>query len=586
MSAMQNHHRTIEIDHKRADERERTAPAVVSTEFPVERSGYREILSHSPGSVDLSRAPLPLVEGHDATRVNVGLVENLHLDGSKLRGTVRLGTSQRARELWSDIREGIVRNLSIGYRWLTYREDDGDVIVTRWQPYEVSLVGAPADPNSGLYRGINMNTDTTTNPEIHLSRRERRAMAQEQDDAASLVDSIRSFEDYVISRRPALTDKVRSIADDHINFGRDFESFRSAVWKELQAYDREHPVSATPSPDFSGAKREYSLINAVRALTDPRYSGAGFELEVSQELSRQSGRRSQGILVPLAMIGQRTIVTPSNSYLIPQQHMAGQFIDVLRARSVVLGMGVRQLGGLQGDVSIPRKTASSTAYWIGEEQSLTESAPTFGSINMAPHTIGGLVTISHRMMLQSSPDIEMLVRNDLADTIAQALDVAAINGDGAGNAPLGLLHSGINSDTYTTSPDWSDLVDMEGDIAANSADAPNMKYLTTPAIATALKVKSKDTGSGLFVWESSTGNSQPGEGRVNGWPAYYSANVPTGYVLFGDWSQLVFATWGTMELLADPYGSNFAKGSVSIRAMMDCDFAVRHAQSFAEIHAE
>lgn len=584
---MTSYNRQIEIDCTRVDERERTAPAVVSTEFPVERSGYREILSHSPGSVDLSRAPLPLVEGHDASRVNIGVVEGLHLDGAKLRGTVRLGTSQRARELWDDIRGGIVRSLSIGYRWLKYTETDGDVIVNRWQPYEVSLVGAPADPHSGLYRGFPMNTDTT-NPEIHLSRRERRAMAVEQEESASLVDNIRSLEDYVISRRPAMADKVRTLAEEHIRFGRDFESFRGAVWKELEKYQRENPISAAAMPDIAtGANREYSLTNAIRALTDPRFPGAGYELEVSQELGRQSGRRSQGILVPLAMIGnQRTIVTPSNSYVVPPQFMGSEFIDILRARSMVLSMGVRQLGGLRGDVSIPRKTGSTNAYWIGEEQSLTESAPTFGSINMSPHTVGGLVSISHRMLLQSSPDIEMLVRMDLADTIAQALDVAAINGTGASNEPLGLLHSGINSDTYSSYPDWDDLVNMEGDIAANSADAPGMKFLTTPAIATVLKTKSKDTGSGLFVWESASGNSQPGEGRVNGWPAYYSANVPTGYVLFGDWSQFVFATWGTLELLADPYGSNFAKGSISIRAMMDCDFAVRHPQSFAEIHAE
>lgn len=36
-------------------------------------------------------------------------------------------------------------------------------------------------------------------------------------------------------------------------------------------------------------------------------------------------------------------------------------------------------------------------------------------------------------------------------------------------------------------------------------------------------------------------------------------------------------------MLADPYGTNFASESVSVRAMLDIDFAVRHPESFAAI---
>lgn len=122
---------------------------------------------------------------------------------------------------------------------------------------------------------------------------------------------------------------------------------------------------------------------------------------------------------------------------------------------------------------------------------------------------------------------------------------------------------------------------MEGRIATNSADAPGLAYLTTPAMAAALKTTDVGTDTGQFVWSA---GPTPGEGRVNGFAARYSANVPAGHIVLGDWSQFLVGTWFTLELMEDPYGTNFAKGSVSVRALMDVDFAVRHAEAFETLN--
>jgi len=145
--------RELKLELRQADDDERTAPAVLSTEFAVDRGGFLEVLSHREGAVDLSRAPLPLLEVHDARRVNVGVVEDLRVVGRKLRGVVRFGTSRRAQELWEDVKAGIVRSLSVGYEWLAEGVRKGDTItVTAWMPVEASLVPVPADPNAGLFR--------------------------------------------------------------------------------------------------------------------------------------------------------------------------------------------------------------------------------------------------------------------------------------------------------------------------------------------------------------------------------------------------------------------------------------------------
>jgi len=159
--------RQIELEIRSADSEQRTVPAVVSTSTPVDRGGWSEILLHTKAAIDLSRAPLPLLTGHDSRSVNIGLVENLHLDGSKLRGVCRLGNSKQADNLWPDIKAGIVRGLSVGYTVDTWEpgDDDNTEVATRWKPHEVSLVGVAADPQAGLNRNLTRETTMDKNTE-------------------------------------------------------------------------------------------------------------------------------------------------------------------------------------------------------------------------------------------------------------------------------------------------------------------------------------------------------------------------------------------------------------------------------------
>jgi HK97 family phage prohead protease len=140
-------------------------PVVVSTENPVRRRDiygeeYDEVLSHAPGAVDLSRAPLPVLEGHDSSRVNIGIVDGLRLEGGKLRGELVLGSSARAQELAADIDAGIVGGVSVGYEILKTERSERDgmqqITARLWRPYEASIVSIPADINAGINRSADM----------------------------------------------------------------------------------------------------------------------------------------------------------------------------------------------------------------------------------------------------------------------------------------------------------------------------------------------------------------------------------------------------------------------------------------------
>ena len=69
--------RNFEIDAGSIRAETRTVSASLSSEQPVKRYDGEEVLSHKPGAVDLSRAPLPLLCAHNNASLPVGVVEGL-----------------------------------------------------------------------------------------------------------------------------------------------------------------------------------------------------------------------------------------------------------------------------------------------------------------------------------------------------------------------------------------------------------------------------------------------------------------------------------------------------------------------------
>lgn len=144
--------RSFEIDIGSIRAETRTVSASLSSEYPVKRYDGEEVLRHTPEAVDLSRAPLPLLCAHNSAALPVGVVEGLIVADGKLKGTIRLSANQDA--LWTDIQDGILRNLSIGYRIIEKQKTKRGFIATKWMPYECSLVAAPADNTVGINRSI------------------------------------------------------------------------------------------------------------------------------------------------------------------------------------------------------------------------------------------------------------------------------------------------------------------------------------------------------------------------------------------------------------------------------------------------
>ncbi|HEY4367360.1 MAG TPA: prohead protease/major capsid protein fusion protein [Steroidobacteraceae bacterium] len=197
--------RTARIEFERRVANDSRFPVTISTDAPVSRRDYdgefEEVLSHDKDAVDLSRSPLPLIESHDRSRVNIGVVENLRIerDGGrkKLRGEVVLGQQARAQELAADIAAGIVSNISVGYsiEEIEAVEAKGSkrrIVATRWTPFEVSIVSVPADTNAGINRFIRgqlMSTMTKSKNRTRAATRAATVDAADQSGAEREIDN-------------------------------------------------------------------------------------------------------------------------------------------------------------------------------------------------------------------------------------------------------------------------------------------------------------------------------------------------------------------------------------------------------------
>ena len=322
---------------------------------------------------------------------------------------------------------------------------------------------------------------------------------------------------------------------------------------------------------------QVNVIDVIRCQMEGR-SLSGAAAESHAESERRTGRKAQGVFVPLAALESRAANTTATApELIATNNRADLYIEPFRNALLARRLGVRVLSGLTGNVSVPKYATGNSAGWVAENAALTASnAMTFDSVTLAPKHAGGVTEMSRQLIQQSSPDIEQLVRGDLSYLLAQAIDSALILGGGT-NEPVGVLAtSGIQTASLSTLT-WANVLAMLQKLDVSNASAAN--------IVASMKVKAKLQGT--LKATGIAGYLMDG-GRVADLPVYFSNQVAektgtpnTGKLIAGDWSQVMLGIWSEIDILVNPYAETaYSKGNVLVRAMSTVDIAVRHPEAF------
>lgn len=566
-----------------------------SSEAPVERWFGSEVLSHNAESVDLSRLNdgAPLLWNHNPDQV-LGVVERGWLDDKKRRGmvSVRFSRSAFAEEKLADIRDGILRNVSVGYSIGDAKQGkDGSVVATRWQPIEVSVVSVPADAGVGIGRSASASntaapaassTPTPDNPvetTINLDEVRAQAAADERARVAGITALTRQHgaEDLaqgLIESGASEADAMRQVLDSLA---------KRAKQPATAAAPAAQPIAGGSSADIGLTDKEarsFSFVRAIRAQAYPQdramQEAASFEREVSEATAQRMGVTRDGIHVPHDVLKRDLTVGSSSAAgdLVFTEARPGSFIELLRNRLALASLGVQTLTGLVGPVAIPKQTGGATAYWVAEKGEPSESNPTVGQVNLNAKTLGAYTEFSRRLMLQSSIDVETMVRNELATVMALEIDRAALYGTGTSSQPLGLKFvTGLNTKDFAAdAPTYAELVDLETLISADNADIGAMSYLTNSTRYGGFKTTEKASSTAQYILE-------PG-GTVNGYPVVRSNQIESNDVWFGVWNQMLMAMWGSLTIQVNPYALD-KSGGVRVTAFQDVDVAVRYAECFA-----
>ena len=593
-----------------------------SSEQPVERWFGREVLSHDPGAADLSRLNdgAPFLWNHDRDDV-LGVVLSAAI-GEDRRGKAKVKWSRnsKATEKRQDVEDGILRNVSFAYSIDDVEERGEEIVVTKWTPLEVSLVSIPADNSVGLGRALDeliaervektITKLRTEDPESSEGEGGSESSAVPDEGVGELkaataapntqkdntmeaeapnLEVVRSeavqAERDRITAINALGSKhgLEDLARELIDGGKSLAEAREAFLDKIDSRAmKPAPIESSDSTknDLGLSEKEvraFSFVKALNYLANQADRGAreaaAFEIEVGKAAAEKYERSSNGIVVPNEVLRRDlTAGVPSaGGNLVANELLAGSFIELLRNRMAMMQAGVTMLTGLQGNISVPRQSSAATAYWVGEGGSPTESQQGIDQINMTPKTIGAFVDYSRRLLLQSSIDVEVMVRADIVRVIALELDRAAIYGTGSANQPLGLVNTtGIGSQTITNSGTFAEYIGMETDVAVANADAGAMRYIINATTRGALKSTSIVGTEARFVYEND---------EINGYPVIVSNQLQSNDALFGDFSQFVVGMWSGLDLTVDPYAGATA-GTVRIIALQDVDYAVRQPGAF------
>jgi len=150
--------RAFDLSRGTFNKEKRTVEVQFSSEEPVSRWFGEEILDHSDSSVDMRRmnnGAAVLME-HD-TRMGCGVIEKASISNRKGTATVRFAKNQFGEQCMSEVEDGTLRFLSVGYRVHKFEVDDNEenYRAIRWEPMEVSFVRIPADPSCKVHRSEN-----------------------------------------------------------------------------------------------------------------------------------------------------------------------------------------------------------------------------------------------------------------------------------------------------------------------------------------------------------------------------------------------------------------------------------------------
>ena len=629
-------YRYAEIELAKIDRSARTVPISFSSEWPAlqkatpqiakltglaEGQIFVEVLDHNPENVDLSviNNRGAFLDEHEES-CHLGVIEKAEITSEK-RGLalVKMGSDDEAVKRFCQMADNIRPHVSAGYRRTKFLGKETlpngrDAYRFAWKPTEISSVAVPADPTVGVGMGVarayqdlpeidispKVESKISTQPNKNMAdnititeptEAQRKAIAETAlNTDRARRKAIHDAAAKVIEKSPTMDAAIRKIADDCDLAGEDVGAFSEKALEAFGARKLDHTEA-----HIGMDQKEIETFSITRAIQSCMNSKTGKiekdcpEFDYNQQCEKNYGKRSSSFWIPADVVVNRKGADPEKGRRDMQVNIFGQGgafvptlleptpVELLRNKMVLAQLGIRVMGGLTGNVAIPRQTGAATAYSLSEIAQAAVSNQTIDQIQLSPKRVAAVGIYSKQLLIQSPIAIENFMREDLMTVNALRLDYLGWNGSGSASEPLGIVNTpGVGSVTFAAAATYAKLVSFETQINAANSQGGSRAYVTTPTAKGTLKSAAKFlTGGGtnvtnIALWE---------DDEINGYPAHDTNQILNNGMIFGNFNSVIMALFGGLDIVVDPY-TLADKAEIKITINNFVDFALRHPQEF------
>ena len=282
----------------------------------------------------------------------------------------------------------------------------------------------------------------------------------------------------------------------------------------------------------------------------------------------------------------------AGGFIVPDKY-SSEIIELLRPMSVVRRSGALVMP-MEGSVDIPRLTAGTTATYIGENQNITKTEPTFGNLKATERKLAAIVPISNDLIRLSNPKADALVRDDLVASMAVTEDAYFLRGAGGGNSPKGIRYWALAGNVAGSAGTSATNIETDLKNLIQALESNNVRMIRP------VWIMSPRTKNALWVLRDANGNlvfPEIRDGKLWGYPVQTTNQVPTNLgggtdseLYFADMADVVIAENAQImidvsDTAAYHDGSNvvaaFSQDQTVIRAIARHDLVVRHDASVA-----
>lgn len=246
------------------------------------------------------------------------------------------------------------------------------------------------------------------------------------------------------------------------------------------------------------------------------------------------------------------------------------FTDILEplyANSIISKLGIQTRTGCVNDIHVPRMTKGTVGF-LGEIEAAQATSNAFDYVTLRPKRIGAYVDVSEQQLIQDSLGVFNAVQANLIKKLNEYIQDKLFDDQAATDLrPAGLFYK-VTPKAVT---DYSKLCEFEAGVEEDNVYG-NMKYAMSPKAKATFRSMLKGTNNTGMVYD---------RGEMDGIPTEVTSSVPAKKFVYGNWDNLLFATWANPILKISDSATGLITGEVRVYLGAYIDWAVLRPEAFA-----